>query len=267
MKNNELSHLNFVKGCAPSPNISNIRYKNVRTPVTAECRIHGEISNHFTAFRSGKGCNVCAKIESPSSKIKLSKDEYIKYADHLHNGKYDYQTLDTNSEKISVVCPIHGEFKIRRSAHISPSQLYGCQKCGHSTSRGESKIKDFLDAHQIKFTTEKIFEWNVAVDKRQPLRYDFYLPDLNTLIEFDGRHHFLPTKYGGQTDKQAEDQFERTKFYDMIKTINAYLSTINLIRISYHHYADIDSILKNELLTENRNILSIYNQLLQGSII
>ena len=43
-------------------------------------------------------------------------------------------------------------------------------------------------------------------------RFDFYLPNINTCIEYDGEQHFLPVEYFG-----GEDAFNRQVTYDNIK--------------------------------------------------
>ena len=60
------------------------------------------------------------------------------------------------------------------------------------------------------------------------LRFDFYLPDYNTLIEYDGEQHFKPIEYFG-----GEEKYNILKNNDEIK--NKYCKThkINLIRIPY----------------------------------
>lgn len=59
------------------------------------------------------------------------------------------------------------------------------------------------------------------------LRFDFYLPELNTIIEVDGEQHFRPsTKFGGE-------KFKITQENDKIKDIFCREKNINLIRIHY----------------------------------
>lgn len=52
--------------------------------------------------------------------------------------------------------------------------------------KGETKIKKLLTENNIKFETQKIFSNFRYQDTQQFPRYDFYLPDYNILIEYDG---------------------------------------------------------------------------------
>ncbi|MBQ2397368.1 MAG: hypothetical protein II304_10105 [Bacteroidales bacterium] len=60
---------------------------------------------------------------------KLTQEEFIKRANNVHNGKYDYSKVKyvNSSTKVCVICPIHGEFFQIGSDHLLGS---GCPKCG-----------------------------------------------------------------------------------------------------------------------------------------
>lgn len=60
------------------------------------------------------------------------------------------------------------------------------------------------------------------------LPFDFYLPDYNLCIEYDGIHHFEINEYFGGVDR-----LKYTKKHDKIKNIYCKLNNIKLIRISY----------------------------------
>jgi len=51
------------------------------------------------------------------------------------------------------------------------------------------KIREWLETNKVKFISQKWF--NSCRDKR-PLPFDFYLPDLEMCIEYDGSQHFIP---------------------------------------------------------------------------
>ena len=64
-------------------------------------------------------------------------------------------------------------------------------------------------------------------NKRQ-LPFDFYLPDYNICIEFDGRQHYKSIEYFG-----GEKHLEYVQYNDKIKTEYCLNNNINLIRIKY----------------------------------
>ena len=61
----------------------------------------------------------------------------------------------------------------------------GCPIC--KESHGERKIRNFLNKYNIKHKGQHMFEDCINIF---PLPFDFYLVDLNILIEYDGIQHF-----------------------------------------------------------------------------
>ena len=78
--------------------------------------------------------------------------------------------------------------------------------------------------------------------KIRPLPFDFYLPDYNTCIEYDGIQHFEVVDYFG-----GLDGFITTKIRDTIKNEYCKSKNIKLIRIPYWGFDNIENILKKEL--------------------
>lgn len=108
--------------------------------------------------------------------------------------------------------------------------------CGcFSGSKGENKIKSILQENQINYEQEKQFE-NLILDTQKFARYDFYLPDYNCLIEYDGVQHF---KMGNGIFDNPE-KFIKTQEHDAIKNDYAKKNNFTLIRIPYTHYDDIE---------------------------
>lgn len=96
------------------------------------------------------------------------------------------------------------------------------QSCGCLKSKGEAEIKSLLISQKIKYEQQKIFKDYTNA------RYDFYLPELNRLIEFDGIQHFQPS--GGWSTKE---NYEITQARDKEKNEYALSHSIPLVRIPY----------------------------------
>lgn len=98
-----------------------------------------------------------------------------------------------------------------------------CTKCIlKKRSYGEKLITDFLTSKQIKFVPEATFT-------NYNRRFDFYLPDLNTIIEFDGQQHFF---WYPKFHRKESDFLEYQKI-DVEKTLMALKSGIKVIRLDY----------------------------------
>lgn len=87
---------------------------------------------------------------------------------------------------------------------------------------------------KINFIFQKSFEdlFNPITNKK--LFFDFYLPDYNICIEYDGQQHFNPICFGGKKYKDLSIKtFENTIKRDSIKNIFCEKNNIKLLRISY----------------------------------
>lgn len=110
---------------------------------------------------------------------------------------------------------------------------YGCPEC--TASSGEQRIKQWLFDFGFKYEFQKRFK--DCKDKKQ-LPFDFYLPDYNCCIEYDGRQHFQAVEYWG-----GEEAFQLTQFHDKIKNDYCKENNIYLIRIKYDE--DVSKVLSN----------------------
>jgi len=77
---------------------------------------------------------------------KMTKEEFIQKANEEHGeGTYDYIKVDyvRSSDKITIICPEHGEFEQLAKTHLKGS---GCRECGIEQSRLKrlSNIKEFI---------------------------------------------------------------------------------------------------------------------------
>jgi len=96
-----------------------------------------------------------------------------------------------------------------------------CPIC--KSSNGEQLVRQYLIDEQIEYKRE----YAVNIGKTY-YRYDFYLPILKILIEFDGLQHFKPVELmGGVTE------LKRIQHRDKLKDNWAKENNIPLIRISY----------------------------------
>ena len=92
---------------------------------------------------------------------KSTKEEFIKKAELIHNGKYDYSNVEyVNSQtKVSIICPIHGKFLQTPAMHLSGN---GCPKC-KAQKQGNiqrKKVEDFVneakEIHGDKYDYSKV---------------------------------------------------------------------------------------------------------------
>jgi hypothetical protein len=222
---------------------SQVEYSMSTSPVTIICRTHGAFMQTPNAHLHGCGCARCGK-EQMADKLRKSPEEFLAQARLIHGEKYQYPDLSFSSglDYITIVCPKHGEFRQQVSSHIN--QESGCPKCWRGFSRGEERIANHLKAIGINFVREETFNKALLSDLGVPLRYDFYLPSYNLLIEFDGAQHYFPFKMSAdETDDTINARYQRTCKHDEIKNEYARAKEITLVRISYLEYESIETLL------------------------
>jgi len=226
----------FIKKCSEIHNnkydYSLVNFNKIMDKVDIICPEHGIfnqcVSNHLNMK---DGCPKCG------GQSKYIKEEIIDKFIKIHFDKYDYSLINEVSckNKLDIICSEHGIFKQTVSKHLSGQ---GCRYC-NSKSIGEEYIKLYLDKEKISYIRQKGFDECRYINK---LSFDFYLPELNTLIEFDGIQHYKPIKHFGG-NKEYNDVVKR----DECKNKWCLENKIKLIRISYLDKTKIDDILKNSL--------------------
>lgn len=114
---------------------------------------------------------------------------------------------------------------------------HGTYSCGClSKSVGEKKVKTQLELLQIKFKREKTFKDCINPKTGRKLRFDFYLPDYNCCIEYDGFTHFVAS--GGWN---TEENLAGIQYRDNIKNTFCKDNNIRLVRIPCTDFNEIDT--------------------------
>ena len=155
----------------------------------------------------------------------------------------------TNRLQVEIFCRRCGNKRILMWSSIN-SNGNGCSYC--SISKGERKIKYFLEQNSISFTFQK--KYDDCKDKIA-LRFDFHLWDYDTIVEYDGEGHFEPRDFKGKGEKWAIDQFHQTQRRDKIKTQYCLDHNIPILRIPYWKKDDIPQILTSYLHLGNFTVL------------
>jgi len=133
------------------------------------------------------------------------------------------QLNESNHEGTLWLCECEcGGTKIVSSYALTHNRV---QSCGCLNSIMNSKIEKILQNLNISYIKEKIF--NDCKDNKN-LRFDFYLPDYNICIEYDGEQHFKEIPYWG-----GEIGLKNRQNKDKIKNEYCKNNNIHLIRFSY----------------------------------
>lgn len=157
---------------------SNVEYVNQNTPVRIICPEHGEFLQKPVYHQNGHGCPICAIIEN-AERRKYTLREFVELSNSVHDFKYDYTRTkyDGIHKKVTITCPVHGDFRQTPSDHISGC---GCPKCGATLSKSEIEIGEYI---------ENVYGKKIIRHDRETLggnEIDILIPDKKIGIEFDG---------------------------------------------------------------------------------
>ena len=179
---------------------------------------------------------------APELRNTQTLENFIECSEKIHGGKYTYdKSIYINSKtKMIITCPKHGDFEQVPLSHLRGS---GCPVCNES--RGESSIRKYLTINKIDFKTQKTFKGCQYVSL---LKFDFYLPEYNLCIEFDGIQHFEAFEFFG-----GEEALLKNMERDDIKNQYCIDNNIKLLRIRYDEISDIENILDDNIKKENLN--------------
>lgn len=211
-------------------------YIGAMTKIKCKCKIDGYIW-YMTPnnLLRGHGCPVCKK----QSISKLNGKTHEDFIDEIKLINKDIEILSQYNgthNKIKCKCKVDGHVWTTTPHHLLDG--YGCPKC--KSSIGEKTICDILQELNIDYIEQ--YRFDNCRDKR-PLPFDFYLPNYNTCIEYQGGQHYFPVKYFG-----GQNKFEEQQKKDEIKRDYCKNNNINLIEIPYWEFKSIRNIIKENIL-------------------
>lgn len=210
-------------------------YINAKTPLILECPIcKKEFEREWQVIQKHKTviCKSCSCAKS-NEENKVDIEEIRALVEEL-GSKLLSEKYSNRNENLKIECGC-GRKLNRNYATILGKQNVRCRVCTKDISNGEYKILKLLEKNNIEFNMEHIFDDCRSV---RPLKFDFYIPKLNTCIEFDGEFHYIINKRMGGVNKLIS-----TKIRDTIKNDYCKRNNINLIRIPYWDYKNIETIL------------------------
>lgn len=225
-------------------------YKGTNIPIIITCPIHGDFRVTPYDFLHHKyGCKKCYE-EDKNHHLRTPTEEFIRKAENKFPGLYDYsETQYINmSTKVKIICKKHGPFYINPSNFLHSEQ--GCKQC--KSSKHEKLIGGILKKRNILFLREYTFKECKDI---HVLPFDFYLPDYNMCIEYQGKQHFeiYDFSHGKLSKEELEEALERTRKHDLIKKEFCSSNKINLLVLTENDELEkeIDKFILN--ISDSRN--------------
>jgi very-short-patch-repair endonuclease len=212
------------------------KFSSINTLIAIACPHEHMFSVTYALFKSRvrekrDPCDGCRE----SSESLKRRNQFVKKALDLSrkSGRdiYDYSRITNYTNqyaKVEIYCnSCEKSFWQTPEVHLNGGQCTHCRGC----SAGEQAVAKVLDKMRIAYEREK------CVFGRK--RFDFYLPELNAFIEFDGQQHFRAIEFWG-----GEEGFRKQLDSDAQKN-NYCRHKHALLRIPYQDLFNVGAIIRS----------------------
>ena len=111
------------------------------------CDIHGTLTKRLK-YKPAKiinlTCRECALTRERANRV----DSFIKKANEIHGGKYDYSHVDRvkKGRSVTIICPKHGEFTVLPESHLGGTC---CKECSREDNLAASKEEFIRKARML----------------------------------------------------------------------------------------------------------------------
>ena len=208
-------------------------FKGSEVNLLVQCTICGAVQRRsIKSLIQNQGCQNCQSKQG----LKKTPNQFKQELFNLYGGEYeaigDYKDANTPILIRHTLC---GKIYSTKPHNILSNKGGHCPIC-KVISKGEKAIALFLDAHNIQYETQK------RLPELKKCPFDFFLPDFNLLIEYQGIQHFEPvSRFGGVPS------FNRQQEIDALKKQIAIDTQHNLMIINYTDYSKINTLLAQRL--------------------
>ena len=188
----------------------------------------------------GCKCRECAGRHQPKEQrcADFIRKSVKKYKDAFDYSRVPSQYMN-NDTQIEIRCTKHNYwYKVTPDTHLR--KYGGCPICNYS--KGETAIYLWLEKNGIKYEHNSYrLPHNNIFCQVGYLVPDFWLPEINTIIEYNGEQHYEDVAYfRREKNWNLDAQQERDRTLREICRERG----IRLIEISYEHYDEIPKILE-----------------------
>lgn len=199
-------------------------------------------SNHSwqatIAKRKTRGCPYCSGyLPDEVHNFGTMYPELLSEWDYSKNTISQFKYTVASGKKVWWICAECGH-SWKTSIAKRTCNKTNCPKC--NKSKGEIIIHNYLESIHKYFIPQKEFENLLGVGGNN-LSYDFYLPNENLLIEYQGQFH------DGTAEIQTNEGYIKQQEHDRRKKQYSIDNNIKLLEIWYWDLENIEIILQNNL--------------------
>jgi len=209
---------------------------------------HEDYNISCAHFKDGHRCPYCSnfrgKVHPLDSLGKYLEDNNLlwMWSDKNEKSPYEYTSFTKQKTWWKCECGKHEDFY--RCINNSIACAFRCPSCNFT--KGEKRVQDYLELNNIKYESQ--YRIPDCKDKRS-LPFDFAAFNKDgsiKIIEYDGIQHFEPINFSGHVNEMM-DNFKITQKRDKIKDEYCSKNGIQIIRIPYTEYDNIEIILNKQL--------------------
>ena len=239
------------------PNIKILsKYEGTHKLIKCQCTKHLSIWSSYPCnlLNNTAHCPECTK-EKNKKRVADRHDDFVK---KLYNFRNDIEVIGNYEgyhKKILCRCRSHDELFYSTPANLfhghtsCPAYVVEDEKC----SKGERYILKYIRSKNYHYSYQHTFDNCRFI---MPLRFDFYLPDFNTCIEYDGEQHYHPVSFKSESESIALKNHQDCVRRDKIKDQYCKNNNIKLIRIPYWDLDKIEEILEAKIKNPDPQRLS-----------
>ena len=205
---------------------SKVRYKSNHIKVIITCPEHGDFEQSPAYHLKGGGCWKCYNKRT-SKRLFYGKEKFVELARKKHGDKYDYSKVRyvDSKTKVTITCPIHGDFEQSPSEHMLGK---GCEKCAIEyraklhTKDTEWFVARAREIHGDKYT----YEHSVYTGSKDPIivtcpTHGDWETTPNTFLD----NHGCPKCKGEEcTERQLKDA---AQFLEDIKKVEEFAISVD----------------------------------------
>lgn len=193
-----ITHRTKIKGYIKASPNTNIKV------YTCTCLTCGDESVKISEshLKEGRGCPTCRgmKVTKGINDIPTTSPWMV---DYFQGGYEEASTYTNNSnKKIYPKCPYCGRVSLKQYKinQIFTKRGFSCN-CSDGISYPEKFVSEFLNQLNIDYISQA--STNTLHWLNKNVRYDFYIPDKNIIIESNGKQHY---EYNNWTNKTLEQE-------------------------------------------------------------
>lgn len=199
--------------------------------VKIRCKFHDFVfeQSPMSHIHQQSGCPKCSGNYVPTT------EEWIEDVKKVHGDKYDYSkaVYTKNKDKVTIICPVHGEFQQDAASHKGG---HGCEECGHEYRADLNRLSQESVIRSLKMVHPK-FDYSKVDYKNSDSLITINCPQHG---DFTATYHnFINSEHGcskcwdamrGDVQRKDADVFKKEveeRFGDKIKVTGTY-SKINV---------------------------------------